>query len=197
MILGSASGRGCCDGRRDKKLSVAVALLWPSDLGLTAYPCALILACMKLRTLVKVVTIIMALALPHGPSTASAQEKHAMPEESFISLFLERQRAGSGTGMLTNEATEYIGSCCDNRDEAIQLLHANGFKITITSDPAKVSELNKHWQTTAESYSEFISGTRGSSLWRFWEVFTVYRVVLFIKDEKVDRVWAAVDTTFP
>lgn len=111
-------------------------------------------------------------------------------ERQFIDVF----RSNRGASVMRG-ATDYINSCCKHRDAALKLLEDNGFKVRFSGGKEEVESLNEHWKTTKQDYDEFISGTRGSGIWRFWDIFARYRVTLFIKDGEVDRVWAAVDRT--
>lgn len=76
------------------------------------------------------------------------------------------------------------------------LLRANGFEVTVASNPERVASLNRHWRTIDEGYETFVFGKRGTTVTRFWDLFATYSVVLFIKDGEVQRVWAAVTRTY-
>lgn len=100
-------------------------------------------------------------------------------------------------GYISSAVEEHIMSCCKERNAAIQLLRDNGFRVSVTSNAERVANLNDHWRTAGNPYSEFISGKRGSGIRRFWDLSATYEVVLFIRNEQVDRVWARVDRTLP
>lgn len=154
----------------------------------------------------KLVTIVFigCLLLPLGwlqQSLAVAQdvtsEKQMIGElsgKTLLDFFIERQKQGAG--IVAEPVSRYIKSCCESRDLAIKLLRDSDFKVSIISDPKKVKELNKHWKAEPP-YDEFIYGIRGSSFARFWDVFASYQLMLFVKDGKVQRVWAHVDRTLP
>ncbi|MGE3468490.1 MAG: hypothetical protein AB7J13_16330, partial [Pyrinomonadaceae bacterium] len=97
-------------------------------------------------------------------------------------------------------------NCCKDRDAAVRLLRKNGFDLTITSSPDRVSWLNEKYEQSKRSrqqsnpdyvyemYDEFVFGQRRPSLWRFWlRLNTHYRVSLFIKDGEVRWVTGRVD----
>lgn len=150
-------------------------------------------------SLLRVFAIVIALSLFDGSAAAFTQGDNErvetgqfMPEERFIDLFHDAKGRN-----VTPEATRYIEACCKDKDAAIKLLKDNRFEVKIASGPERVKELNKHWKTEDKSYEEFIFGSRGAGWLRIWRIFTVYKVVLFIKNGKIERVYAAVDTTYP
>lgn len=110
----------------------------------------------------------------------------------FIDIFHDSQGRN-----VTPAATQYIEACCSEVDVAIKLLKENGFDVREESESDRVRELNQHWKTESTPYSKFIFGDRGAGWWRVWRFFTVYEVVLFIRNGKVERVYAEVDTTYP
>lgn len=120
-----------------------------------------------------------------------ASEKNDRP---FVELFHER---GTGFYVITGVAKQYIDTCCKDKRSAINLLEDNHFHVSIVSSSDDVKRLNEHWKTIDQAYEEFIFARRGAGVLRFWRVFTNYKVVLFIKNGKVARVHAVVDTTMP
>jgi hypothetical protein len=154
----------------------------------------------KMKKLAMLVIFTVAL-LPY-PSIQFAmatEAKKAISEGNFIDLFIR------GDYDVTGPATDYIKACCEDRDAAVQLLRNNGFKVFIVSDPIEVERINRIYDQTKRSwpvedrieFDEFISGSRGPSAWRFWDILTSYKVSLFIENGKVYRVSAQVSRTFP
>ena len=142
--------------------------------------------------------------VPYGRSpVALAQEHEGHPQmstvqaSSLLDLFVERQQHGHSDGDLRNAVKTFVLGCCSPKDAAIELLRANGFTVKSVSDPDGVKDLNEHWKFGSDGYDEFVFGTRHTSFRRFWDVFAMYEVVLFISDGKVMETWARVSRTLP
>jgi len=131
-------------------------------------------------------------------SNAQAEDRTVnssnLKQEGFIDLFHEQ---GTGFAVISNDAENFIMSCCKEREKAISLLKQNGFQINSVNSKEKIEKLNSHWKTKDENYNEFIFGKRGTGITRFWRLLTQYTVVLFIKEGSVERVYATVNTTYP
>lgn len=139
------------------------------------------------------------IAIQSRDTTMAKESQRAVPEGEFIDLFIK------GKYDITGPATEYINACCKDPDKAIRLLRDNGFEVSIVSEPEEVERLNRHYDQSRRSwpaedrldFDKFVSGERWRSAWRFWDIFARYKVSLFIRDGKIERVWARVDRTMP
>jgi hypothetical protein len=143
-----------------------------------------------------------------GPSMVMAEEiaqktGSDITDRSFVSLFDEAHKHNSD--FIKDTTGKYIKACCETRDAALKLLHDNGFKISIVSDPKEVEKINRIYDQSRRQwpeedqidYDEFISANRRPTIWRFWDIFAIYKVSLFIKQGKVHRVSAIIDRTIP
>jgi hypothetical protein len=115
----------------------------------------------------------------------------------FLKEFQQAMRSGGQINDLSDAATAYIKACCENRDDAVRLLHESGFELYFSGDdPAYLAKLHKAYKET-QQFDEFVSGTKHASWWPFWDLFTQYQIRLAVKDGQVHHVSARTVTDLP
>lgn len=111
---------------------------------------------------------------------------------NFIGMF-HAQR--TGFRVISDDVTNYIESCCEGRQQAIDLLRINGFEIheNPRPDPEKLKMSIKE---AGFDHDETIYARRSAGISRFWRFSTYYEVTLYIKKDNFVHAYAVVKTDY-
>ena len=134
------------------------------------------------------------LSLPISGIYYLAHAKKSPQAQEILKNF-EEAASSKGLAITNPKLEEVILKCCENREDAINVIEEAGFTFqSQVLDPVK---LNKHWNTENESYDEFLFAKKRSFKPNLKNTFSEYQILLFIKGNKVSRIWSRVDKAMP
>lgn len=141
----------------------------------------------------KVLLVICALLF--GASYETCLAANNRDSLHFLKIFNNEPISYGGRKSLSPEVSAFIQKCCTSVDAARELLQQSGFKITVEDEEERVAHLNEHWGTESIGYDSFIFAERGAGWWPPSRLTARYLVILFIKEEKIERISASIIST--
>lgn len=127
------------------------------------------------------------------PSPSEFSQVHEGSDESLVRIFDQSHKYN--IGYPQKKVSQYISECCADQSDVERLLKESGFRLIYRQ--WSEDEVNASSFKGGVHFDQTIMGVRRPGLRRFWDIFAIYEVSVFLDDGRVVRVLARVDRTMP